>query len=419
MANVVRYKSSDDIPGEKSCNGGTSGKGKSWVGYVDEESIREKEIEILQSGESYKKAGQAAELAELIRLCRPFLSALSKAKAAKLVRSLVDSFLELNGDKNLKVLLCRECIEWAFLERHTFLRQALEVRLLTLYYDCGMYKEALSAGVIILKELKKLDDKNLLIEVQLIESKIYHALSNLGKSKAALTSARTTANSIYCAPKMQASLDMQSGILYAAEERDFKTSFSYFYEAFEGYASIDDPNALTALKYMLLCKIMLGQSADVNQIVSSKLAVLYRDTKDIHAMKSIARASQKRSLADFQDCIIEFKTELEDDVIIKAHLGKLYDTMLEQNLLRIIEPYSRHDISMIANTIKLPLKLVEGKLSQMILDKKFSGILDQGAGAVIVFNEIPEDKTYDKTLEIIQHMGKVVDSLYKKAKNLS
>lgn len=67
------------------------------------------------------------------------------------------------------------------------------------------------SGTQLLHELKKMDDKALLVEVQLQESKTYHALSNLPKARAALTSARTTANGIYCPPKLQAALDMMSG----------------------------------------------------------------------------------------------------------------------------------------------------------------------------------------------------------------
>lgn len=62
-------------------------------------------------------------------------------------------------------------------------------------------------------------------------------------------------------------------------------------------------------------------------------------------MKAVGQSSHKRSLADFQQALKEYRKELEEDVIVKAHLGTLYDTMLEQNLCRIIEPYSRVQVS--------------------------------------------------------------------------
>ena len=41
-------------------------------------------------------------------------------------------------------------------------------------------------GAELLRELKKLDDKVMLVEVQLLESKVYHALGNLPKSRSVL-----------------------------------------------------------------------------------------------------------------------------------------------------------------------------------------------------------------------------------------
>jgi 26S proteasome regulatory subunit N6 len=63
--------------------------------------------------------------------------------------------------------LFQECIDWAKEERRTFLRQSLESRLIGLYYETERFTDALSLGATLLKELKKLDDKNLLVEVSL------------------------------------------------------------------------------------------------------------------------------------------------------------------------------------------------------------------------------------------------------------
>jgi 26S proteasome regulatory subunit N6 len=57
---------------------------------------------------------------------------------------------------------------------------------------------------------------------------------------------------------------MQSGILHS-EEKDNKATYSYFYEAFEGYSSQGDAKAVLALKYMLLYKIVLNLVRDLKE----------------------------------------------------------------------------------------------------------------------------------------------------------
>ena len=204
---------------------------------------------------------------------------------------------------------------------------------------------------------------------------------------------------------------MQSGILHA-EDKDFNTAFSYFIEALEGYHSQESTVlATSALQYMLLCKIMLNLSDDVTNLLTSKQAQKYTG-KNLEAMKAVARAHANRSLEDYERALSDYRNELGSDTFIRNHHRRLYDNLLEQNLTKVIEPFSRVEIEHVAKMVGLDTMQVERKLSQMILDKVIIGVLDQGAGCLIVYDEAERDQGYDAALATIEKLSNVVDVLY-------
>lgn len=147
---------------------------------------------------------------------------------------------------------------------------------------------------------------------------------------------------------------------------------------------------------------MLDAPDEVDTILSHKLTLKYT-CKEIEAMKAVASAAKRRSLAEFNEASFRFckikiaelesstffmflKThifkafnryadQLKRDCVIDQHVKSLSNTMLEKDLCRVIEPYSFVEISHIAKTVGLDQSIVEKKLAQMVLDKKISGFL--------------------------------------------
>ncbi|EKC98315.1 hypothetical protein A1Q2_07329 [Trichosporon asahii var. asahii CBS 8904] len=349
----------------------------------NEAELKCQETALLKLGALYRDKGKTEELAKLVKESRAFMSQIAKAKTAKLIRSLIDLFPSSARDLQMKVT--KENIDWARSEKRVFLRQSLEIKLIALHIDAQNYREALSMSEELLRELKQLDDKIILTEVFLLESRAAHAIQNL--------------------PRAKAQLDLQAGALNA-DDKDYKTAYSYFFEAFEGFTQVDenDPRALSSLKYMLLCKIMMGsvsatavasltaqQPDDVNALLSMKSASRFSG-KDLEAMKATAEAQKERSLELFKSTLKEYQ-------------DPLYDTLLEQNLLRVIEPYSAVELSWISHEVGQGRDVVEE--NQMILDQVFFGVLNEKEGTLEVFDGLPEE------------MGGVIQALYDKVSAIS
>lgn len=57
-------------------------------------------------------------------------------------------------------------------------------------------------------------------------------------------------------------------------------------------------------------------------------------------MKAVAQAAKQQNLLMFEKCKQVYEWELLEDSVIKRHFTYLYNTLLEDNLKKIIEPYS-------------------------------------------------------------------------------
>lgn len=365
-----------------------------------------------------------------------FFQIVTKAKCAKVVRQVLDIVVSLAPEAYaMQREICEKIIEWCRREKRSFLRQRVEAKLASILFHQNLFSDALSLIGRLLSELKKIDDKQLLVETHLMESKIHFGLRNVPKAKAALTASRTAANAIYVAPSLQASIDTMSGTIHT-EEGDYNTAHSYFLEAFEQLDQMNEQaQAVPCLKYMMLCRILdsltktLKLSAkgaigadktaplDVATLITSRQAVKYA-SRDLEALTAVAKAATKRSLNDFEKVLQEYTDTLEKDLLIKHHLHILQEQLLESNLIRIMEPYSCVELQHIANLMELPLPVVEKKLSQMILDGKFQGILDQGKGQLVVYEEGEKDRAMEKGLEVLEHMDQVVTTLFERSKAL-
>lgn len=133
-------------------------------------------------------------------------------------------------------------------------------------------------------------------------------------------------------------------------------------------------------------------------------------------MKAVAQAAKQQNLLMFEKCKQVYEWELLDDPVIKRHFTYLYNQLLEDNLKKIIEPYTVVQIDYIAQSIGLPMDKILQKLSEMILDEVIKGTLDQGRACMIIFQEDESTEMFDQALQTFDNLDGVIDSLYDKTK---
>ena len=334
----------------------------------------------------------------------------------KLIDKLIAKLKKRKDLLNDLVNISEEITKFCDETNNISMKSKIQTRLAEVYYIHENYSKALDICSKVIYDLKRYEDNLGLIQLLLLESKIYYATNGISKAKASLTSVKTLITKVYVEPKLQANIDMHAGIL-AAYEKDFNLAYSYFFEAFDVF---NIPNkkkrnkGLRAFEYMILCKIIGGHLDEVNNVVLSKQGKNYYGP-EVEALRSIEAAVKEKSIKLLEDNIEKNKQYFQDRVI-KFHINNLHNDLLEKNLIKIIKPYSVVEIDFVAKSIGLNYQDVLNKLRQMILDKKINGILDQGKGSLIIYEVDMTNPYLDNSIKTFKNLEKIVEALDNKVR---
>lgn len=168
---------------------------------------------------------------------------------------------------------------------------------------------------------------------------------------------------------------------------------------------------------MTLCKILMNFNDEVFALVNGKYGLKYSGP-ELDFLKLVATAHKKKNLVEFQRVIETHQEVINQDDIVQSHVQDLYENLLELNLLKVIKPYSKVQLGHVAESVNLSLSLIQAKLSEMIIDKKINGTLDQGIGCLIVFDEVEQGELYHNASQLMTNMNGVVDKLFQKVDQL-
>ncbi|CDO75235.1 hypothetical protein BN946_scf184895.g15 [Trametes cinnabarina] len=146
---------------------------------------------------------------------------------------------------------------------------------------------------------------------------------------------------------------------------------------------------------------MLTLLEDVTSLLFIEFASKSAPLREVESMRVIVPVYQKWNLADFEKALRYH--QLSSDPTIWTHLLALYDALLEQNTLWIVEPYSGE----VVEIEYIPQQAVADDFGQGL-----HGGLDQGRRCLLVFEQPEADRAYGAVIETFEQVGKVVDMLY-------
>lgn len=336
---------------------------------------------------------------------------ITKATASVLLKHALDE-MELNiqhSDETIQVY--DHALSWAAEKKRNLLVLDLKMRKAEALLALDRLKPCLDLLSETEKTLKKIDDKMGLVKLYYLESKVYYKLRNLPRAKSSLTLSRSTSTMVYCPPLVQAKMDLLNS-MYLADEREYKTAAAYALDAVEGFALAKDTKlGVVSVRYLLLMKIMEKKTRELQTLLAHKHVAPYKKDKCVEMLCEVGRCVSERNLKKCNDIIESNAEEVSGDRFMSSHLLFLCDSLIDANILKIIEPYSAVRVEYISEALGFDTATIENRLRRMILDERIKGTIDQETMCLTISKDRPVKKYRRDTKEIMQVLVSATDAI--------
>jgi len=133
---------------------------------LSEQTIKLKEQIIQKLTEFYLKHN-VKQLLPFVTSASKVLGDFPKARQGKILKSVLD--LTIAQDSLMAVELCAYLIGWCTEEKRSYLRYRVQLRLAVLQLELSRFRDALDGVLGVMEEVRKADDKMLLVEIELVD----------------------------------------------------------------------------------------------------------------------------------------------------------------------------------------------------------------------------------------------------------
>uniref|UniRef100_A0A914ZGB5 PCI domain-containing protein n=2 Tax=Parascaris univalens TaxID=6257 RepID=A0A914ZGB5_PARUN len=240
-----------------------------------------------------------------------------------------------------------------------------------------------------------------LLEVYALEIQMYTEQKN-NKALKALYEQSLNVKSAIPHPLIMGVIRECGGKMHLREGQ-FEKAHTDFFEAFKNYDESGSARRSTCLKYLVLANMLT--KSDINPFDSQE-AKPFRHDADIMAMNRLVGAYQNNDIREFENILEQNREAIMADPFIREHIEELLNNIRSQVLLQLSTPYSRIQLSYLADELHISINEVIVLLVELILDGVLPATIDEINGTLIANPPAPSSRS-----EALEKCAKKVNSL--------